>query len=69
MTMDVIFDNWTMYNLLNHIHYLQMMLKRCQQIHLLLNIKKCIFTTPTGILLGHIVYKDGIKVDMVKIKV
>ena len=34
-----------------------------------MNIKKCIFLTPIGILLGHIVYKEGIKVDFAKIKI
>jgi hypothetical protein len=32
-------------------------------------IKKSTFVTPIGILLGHVVCKDGIKVDMEKIKV
>ena len=45
------------------------MLERCWQIQLSLNIKKCIFVTPIGILLGHIVYKEGIKVDFAKIKI
>jgi len=31
--------------------------------------KKCIFATRIGMLLGHVVCKDGIKVDMVKIQV
>ena len=31
--------------------------------------KKCIFLTPIGILLGHIVCKEGIKVDFAKIKI
>ena len=31
--------------------------------------KKCIFLTPIGILLGNIVYKEGIKVDFAKIKI
>jgi len=44
-------------------------LERCRQIQLALNLKKCIFLTPIGILLGHIVCKDGIKVDMAKIKI
>ena len=34
-----------------------------------LNIKKCIFLTPIGMLLGHIVCKEGIKVDFAKIKI
>ena len=33
-----------------------------------MNIKKCIFATPTGILLGHVVCKEGIKVKFAKIK-
>ena len=44
------------------------MLERCRQIQLSLNIRKCIFLTPIGILLGHIVCKEGIKVDFSKIK-
>ena len=46
-----------------------LMLERCRQIQLSLNIKKCIFSTPIGILLGHIVCKEGIKVGIAKIKV
>ena len=34
-----------------------------------MNIKKSIFLTPIGILLAHIVYKEGIKVDFAKIKI
>ena len=33
-----------------------------------MNIKKCIFATPIGILLGHIVWKQGTKVDLEKMK-
>lgn len=45
------------------------MLERCRQIHLTLSIKKCIFATPIIIILGNVVCKDGIKVDLSKIKV
>ena len=45
------------------------MLERCRQIQLSLNIKKCIFVTPIRILLGHIVCKEGIKVEFAKIKI
>ena len=45
------------------------MLEICRQIQLSLNIKKCMFVTPIGILLGHVVCKEGIKVDLDKIKV
>ena len=67
--MVVYFDDWEIYSLLrNHIQWLQLMLERCRQIQLSLNIRKCIFATPIGILLGHVVCKDGVKVDMAKIK-
>ena len=52
----------------DHIKWLRLMLERCRQIQLSLNIKKCIFATPIGILLGHVVSKEGIKVDIAKIK-
>ena len=52
-----------------HCKWLRLMLERCQQIQLSLNIRKCIFLTPIGILLGHIVCKEGIKVDVAKIKI
>ena len=68
-SMGVYFDDWTIYSLLKeHTKWLRMMLERCRQIQLSLNLKKCIFLTPIGILLGHVVCKDGIKVDMGKIK-
>ena len=53
----------------DHIKWLRLMLEICRQIQLSLNIKKCIFATPIGILLGHAVFKEGIKVDISKIKV
>ena len=49
--------------------WLRLMLEQCRQIQLSLNIKKCIFLTPIGILLGHIICKEGIKVDFTKIKI
>jgi hypothetical protein len=45
------------------------MLERCMQCQISLNIKKCIFGTPFGILLGHIVYKQGLLVDPTNIAV
>jgi hypothetical protein len=53
----------------DHVKWLRLMLKRCRQIQLSLKIKKCVFSTPIGILLGHVVCKEGIKVDLAKIKV
>ena len=45
------------------------MLEHCIKIQLALNIKKCILSTPIGIFLGHVVCKEGIKVDLTKFKV
>ena len=46
-----------------------MMLEICKQCQISLNIKKCIFKIPFGIILGHIVYKQGLLVDPTKIAV
>lgn len=68
--MGVYFDYWTIYNMLkDHIKWLRVMLEKCRQIQLSLNIKRYIFATPIGILLGHVVYNEGIKVGIYKIKV
>ena len=43
------------------------MLEKCRQYQISLNLKKCIFCAPFGILLGHIVCRQGLMVDPVKI--
>ena len=69
-TMAVYFNDWTIYSTLkDHCKWLRLMLEQCRQIQLSLNIKKCIFLTPIGILLGHIGCKEGIKVELIKIKI
>ena len=61
-------DDWTMYGLIkDHLENLLLMLERCPQHQITLNSKKCIFCTPFGILLGHIVCKQGLLVDPAKI--
>jgi hypothetical protein len=45
------------------------MLERCRQCEISLNIKKCIFGTLFGVLLGHIVCKQVLLVDPAKITV
>jgi hypothetical protein len=52
------FDDCTVFSLLkNHIECLILMLDKCTQCHIALNMKKCIFFSPFGVLLGHIVCK------------
>jgi hypothetical protein len=56
--LEVYLDDWTVYSLLKyHVEVLQKMLERCRYFQISLNIKKCIFGTPFGILSGHIVCK------------
>ncbi|XP_035844616.1 uncharacterized protein LOC118491185 [Helianthus annuus] len=45
----------------------QMMLKRCIETNLLLNLEKCHFMVTEGIVLGHKVSREGIEVDRAKI--
>jgi hypothetical protein len=46
-----------------------LVLERCRQCQISLNIKKFIFGTPFGILLDHIVCKQGLLVDLENIAV
>ena len=66
--LQVYMDDWTFYGLVkDHLDNLQLMLEWCRQHQIALNSKKCIFYAPFGILLGHIVCKEGLLVDLAKI--
>jgi hypothetical protein len=68
--LEVYLDDWTIFSLLkDHVEILRLMLERCRQCHISLNIKKYIFSTPFGILLGHIVCKQVLIVDPTNIVV
>jgi hypothetical protein len=68
--LEVCLDDWTVYSLLkDHVEVLRLMLERCRQCQISINIKKFIFGTPFGILLGHIVCKHGLLVDAAKITI
>jgi hypothetical protein len=59
--LEVYLDDWTIFNpLKDHIETLRLMLDRCRQYQISLNLKKCIFRAPFGILLGHVVCKQGL---------
>lgn len=56
--LEVYFDDWTIFGLLKkHVSSLCLMLDNCRKYQISLNMKKCIFYVPYGILLGHI-YKQ-----------
>jgi hypothetical protein len=68
--LEVYLDVWKMFSLLkDHVEVLRMMLDRCTQCHISLNIKKYIFSATFGILIGHEVCKHGLLVDPTKIVV
>jgi hypothetical protein len=68
--LEVYLDDWTIFSLLkDHVEVLRLMLDKCRQCHISLNIKKCIFKTHFGILLGHVVCKQELLVDPAKIVV
>jgi hypothetical protein len=50
----------------NHIKLLILMLDRCIQCHISLILKKFILCDPFGILLGNVVCKKGLLVDLAK---
>ena len=67
---EVYFNDWTMFGLLKkHVEALRLMLAKCRQHHISLKLKKCIFCVPFGILLGHIVSRQGLMVDPAKIAI
>jgi hypothetical protein len=62
--LEAYFDDLTIFSLLqNHIECLRLMLDKCRQCQISLNLKKCIFFSPFGVFLGHIVCKQGLLVD------
>ena len=68
--MEVFMDDLTVFGdsfdmcLLN----LEAVLTRCEEKGLVLNWEKCHFMVPSDIVLGHVVYEKGIKVDQYKIE-
>ena len=67
---EIYFDDWTVFVLLKkHVGALRLMLAKCRQHHISLNLIKCIFCVPFGILLGHIVCRQGLMVDPSKIAI
>ena len=67
---EVYFDDWTVFGLVrDHIEIPCMMLGHYHQYQIMLNSKKCIFCAPFGVLLGHVVCRNGILVDPAKVAI
>ena len=68
--LEVYFDDWTIFGLVkDHLPSLRLMLNKCRQHQISLNLKKCIFCAPFRILLSHVVCKQGLMMDPVKIAI
>jgi hypothetical protein len=68
--LEAYFDDWTVFILLKeHIECLRLMLDKCRQCQISLNLNKCIFFSPFRVFLGHIVCKQGLLVDPAKIAI
>lgn len=53
----------------HHVVSLRLMLHTCQRYQIMLNLKKCIFYVPFGIFLNHVVCKQGLMLDPMKIAI
>ena len=49
--------------------FTELLLKRCEETHLVLNWEKCHFMVNEGIVLGHKISERGIEVDKAKVDV
>ena len=68
--LEVYFYDWMVFGLVrDHIENLRMMLERCRQYQIALNLRKFIFFAPSGVLLGHVVCQDWILVDPTKVAI
>jgi hypothetical protein len=52
----------------HHLKHLSQVFQRCRLYGISLNPKKCLFAVSKGKLLGHIVSKEGIYIDLERIK-
>ena len=68
--LEVYFDDLMVFHLVKcHVASLRLMLDACHIYQIALNLKKFMFCVPFGILLGHVVLKQGMMEDPAKIMV
>jgi hypothetical protein len=67
--MQVFLDDFAVFGTCKvHLQHVDLCLKKCWEARLSLNPLKCAFAVTSGMLLGHIVSKDGIAMDPDKVK-
>jgi len=66
----IYFDDITMYSKFDedHLQHLRIVFEKCRKYGISLNPKKSLFGMEKGKMLGHIISKDGIRIDPLKIK-
>jgi hypothetical protein len=67
--MEVFMDDFSVYGKTFCLENLDRVLQRCEEKHLVLNWEKCHLMVREGIVMGHLVSEQGIKVDRAKIEV
>ena len=69
--MEVFMDDFSVYGSDFDVclHNLSKVLKRCEEVNLVLNWEKCHFMVNEGVVLGHLISERGIQVDKAKIEV
>lgn len=68
--LEVYFDDQAIFGMVkHHVESLCLILDTCRRYQIFLNLKKCTFLIPFGNLLGHVVCRQGLMVDPVKIAV
>jgi hypothetical protein len=67
--MQVFLDDFAIFGMCKaHLQHVELCLKKCRETRLSLNPAKCAFTLTSGMLLGHIVSKDGVAMYPDKVK-
>ena len=66
--LEVYFDDWIVFWLVkHHITIFHLIMYTCPRYQIMLNLKKCLFCVPFGILLEHVVCRQRLMVEPVKI--
>ena len=68
--LEVFIDDFTVFsNLTDHLGFLKKTFERCRETNLKVHLGKCFLGMTSGVLLGHVVSKSGLEVDLDKVKV
>jgi hypothetical protein len=69
--MEVFMDDFSVYGISfdDCLTNLSKILKRCEEVNLVLNWEKCYFMVREGVVLGHLVSSKGLEVDKAKVEV